>query len=285
MRATRLAELKCIGLGGTVDAPGTGRGGSMQKESAQAQEDPTVDSTTIADPIRDLRWHYTTREMFLRVLVYDLVKHGAASTPELECRLRYNKIRLTAQEVLALVEWARRTGLIEPTGHPIRADGSPITQSEWTPTAAGRKLPPPLSEESANQGEFTTGALRRGFLVRVAPLIKFIGLTTLLAALAGVTKLPSAELVIYSIFLFSFLVIVMYTVVAPLRVRVMDWTVLTLWPRYQTISSSYEKELKQLKERRKCRSLFNLSYVGYWTYIALRAEIINSHADIVSKGA
>ena len=93
------------------------------------------------------------RDMFVRVLISDLRTRGAASMAELIGRLSYMEIRLPSDDVIHVVEHARRHGLVEPLGHPKRADGSEVPETEWRPTNAGLKQKPALSQADASNRE------------------------------------------------------------------------------------------------------------------------------------
>jgi hypothetical protein len=218
-----------------------------------------------------------TYEMFSRVLVYDLVRNGAATTGELQERLRFNKIRLIGDEVLVVIERARRAGLIEPLGHPARADGSLVKQSEWTATAGGRDLPPPVSEETVTGNELLMYSLRHGLPFRTGSLIKLAGLTTVVAVLSGASGFSTSGAVWLGFFLFVGLV-TLILITIPIRARGWDWLVVNNWPRYKDVRESNRQKFDELKARKKLRSRFSPTHLRYWDYVSRRADILNQKA-------
>jgi hypothetical protein len=92
------------------------------------------------DGLLDARdqWSAPVWKTFRRVLVNDLVENGAATVSDLERRrIDFLELALDRKEILAVVESARRTGLVEPLGHEQRADGATVDGPEWAVTDEG----------------------------------------------------------------------------------------------------------------------------------------------------
>jgi hypothetical protein len=89
-------------------------------------------------PLRD-DWSARVWKAFHRALLADLARHGASSLADLK-RRRFHvlELALDEQELLAVVDSARRAGLIAPLGQERRPDGGAIEADEWAPTDAGR---------------------------------------------------------------------------------------------------------------------------------------------------
>jgi len=210
--------------------------------------------------------------MFVSVLVADLREHGAASTSELTERLTYTGIRLPSADAEAIIEYARRHGLVEPLGQLTRADGSEIPATEWRLTEKGLKVLPPLSEADASRHE---DRFRRWIVEPLVRFIKPLGLATLVAAAIGATALPVKEVAVLAIGVFALLFWLVVST-SPLRTRVLDWVTLAGWPYYAVTYDACRDQLEELRSRRKLGAVFRLRYMRYWTFTRRRAELINN---------
>ncbi len=82
--------------------------------------------------------------VFQQVLIPHLARHGAATSAALVNReIQLFRLGLEDEEVLDLLELARRRALIEPLGQGADAYGETISAVEWTPSASGRALKRP----------------------------------------------------------------------------------------------------------------------------------------------
>jgi len=213
-------------------------------------------------------WTYFTRRMFERVLVYDLIENGAASTALLQGRLAYTEIPLPNGEATALIEWARQRNLISPLGHSERADGSPITEPEWTPTEIGRKLSPPISYE-----QIRGGALGWRGMKRVA---KWVLLAVgIVGSAALYTGLHHSVGNVVALLVFVVPLLYVLTDYATTRwARFMDHVVVGGWPHYNALASRRQDQLRQLRSCRKLRAFLRRSHVAFPEYLQMRALVI-----------
>jgi hypothetical protein len=108
------------------------------------------------------RWNGRVWRAFQRALLSDLTERGAGSIDDLEARrMHVLELPLDRLELVAVVESARRAGLVEPLGHERAADGSDVEEPEWSPTEDGRRRTLP----------FTRWLLRGAALVPSAVII------------------------------------------------------------------------------------------------------------------
>ena len=85
-------------------------------------------------------WSPRVWREFHRRLMNMLLAHGAMTVDELERRgLHVLDLTLDRDELLAVVDSARRHGLVRPLEHTVKADGSEDAAVEWAPTEEGRK--------------------------------------------------------------------------------------------------------------------------------------------------
>jgi hypothetical protein len=219
------------------------------------------------------------RAMFLRVLVTHLREVGAASTSALPGQLKYMEIELPTDDVMRVVEYARRHDLIEPVGHPQQADGTAIRATEWRPTDSGLKLWPAPSESPANEDM----VLRRmgDWFGRV---VKPIGIATVLTAvvgtvltaIAGTIKQPK-DLAAWVVGVFGLLTI-FAGLVSYLLTRHNDWLVLKGWPHYTRMLERCWDEYRELKSGRRWWAWLRWKHLRYWRFISKRAALINGAA-------
>jgi hypothetical protein len=88
-------------------------------------------------------WTPRVWKAFHRELLIELVDRGSATIDELMSRqLRVLDLPLDRIELVAVVESARRRGLVRALDEPTRADGSPAAEIEWAATEEGRKRVP-----------------------------------------------------------------------------------------------------------------------------------------------
>ena len=85
-------------------------------------------------------WPPRVWNAFHRRLLSELLAHGALTIDQLELRrVHVLELVLDRAELVALVDSARRHGLVQPLPHSTRADGSESAEVEWAPTEEGRK--------------------------------------------------------------------------------------------------------------------------------------------------
>jgi len=212
--------------------------------------------------------------MFKRVLVWDLIHDGAASTEELEGRVRYMGIVWPPEDIRMVLECARRAGLVAPLGHPERADGTGVTRSEWIATNAGQKLAPPPSADEGRQSDFSLHGFRRMWQ-RLERVARPIGAASVAGALAGLLALTPTQAAQLALFIFLGL-ITGYVLAEPLLVRVTDWLTLPGWPHYQRTYQAHRSEIDVLRARRKLRARLRKRHLGYWDFIRARAAVLNN---------
>jgi hypothetical protein len=216
----------------------------------------------------------TTLNMFVRCLVTDLQEAGAASTAELIGRLSYMDIKLPRDDVIHVVEHARRRDLVAPLGHAQRADGSEVTEPEWHPTAAGLKLRAPLSKSEATD---LGGRFVQWFVMPFWRTVKPVGLATAVGVAAGGLKLGRDDLVVLAIGIFLVLEVLVVTL-NPVRTRLFDWLTLAGWPHYARTLEGCWEEYRELRSRRRWRAWLHLNHLWYWRFLGSRAALVNRAA-------
>jgi hypothetical protein len=92
----------------------------------------------VAPELRD-DWGPRVWKAFHRALLNELSRNGASSLDDL-MRRRFHvlELPLDRQELVAVVDSARRAGLIAPLGQAEDAEGNAIGSVEWAPTDTGR---------------------------------------------------------------------------------------------------------------------------------------------------
>jgi hypothetical protein len=95
---------------------------------------------------RELEDRPEHRDVFLRVLLPYLRRHGACTAADLTAAdIELFGLRLEPEEVLDLLERARLHGLVEPLEQIEDAYGNPISGTVWIATATGLRLRRPRS--------------------------------------------------------------------------------------------------------------------------------------------
>jgi hypothetical protein len=167
----------------TIALPGDCPSGAFVRVSAfgfgrHRSEVVAADVMTVPPPahglMRGLPASVTAR--FHHALVSNLTKHGAATVGELEDRcVNVLDLALNREEIGAVVDSARRHGLIEPLKQKRRADGSKVVLDEWTPTEQGRLRNRRLSEAAPGVFKALPWALLASIVAIAGRKFDFVG--------------------------------------------------------------------------------------------------------------
>jgi hypothetical protein len=132
----------------------------------------------------DEEWTPKTWAHFRYQLLLHIKSHGACTVEEIQAvGLEVLHLPLSREELIAVVESARRRGLVSPTGHSKAADGSPV-DLEWRLTSMGRQAArSPLAWAMSS-----IGASLRRLLPPLAAVVTALGLSAY--ATKMFTKLP-----------------------------------------------------------------------------------------------
>jgi hypothetical protein len=100
-------------------------------------------------------WSPRVWKAFRRQLLSELVERGAATIEELEQRqFHVLELALDRAELTAVVESARRHGLVKGLGDAEASEDKKLAEIEWAPTEEGRKCAQRTRQWAANKAQF-----------------------------------------------------------------------------------------------------------------------------------
>jgi hypothetical protein len=144
----------------------------QRSDAVAAQETDFRRLREIDVPSSRDEWSPRVWKAFHRQLVIELVASGAATIQELEQRqFHVLELVLDRTELTAVIESARRLGLVKALHAPQRADGTKPLDDEWAVTEEGRKRAPGALARALKGVALVPPVVAVAVLSQVVPLV------------------------------------------------------------------------------------------------------------------